>query len=149
MLKENEHDIEITIINEQREHRIRIGAYRDFMVRLMKECGANADQVSILFTDDNRMRRFNQRFRKVERSTDVISFPDGERNIEGKVNIGDIIISVPRAFKQARGSGWSLEREIKKLLIHGFLHLVGHDHEKDSGKMKKLEEILFNAFVSR
>lgn len=149
MLKENEHDIEITIINEQREHRIRIGAYRDFMVRLMKECGANADQVSILFTDDNRMRRFNQRFRKVERSTDVISFPDGERNIEGKVNIGDIIISVPRAFKQARDSGWSLEREIKKLLIHGFLHLVGHDHEKDSGKMKRLEEILFNAFVSR
>ncbi len=146
-MTKKDRDIEITVINEQRTHRIETHAYKDFMIRLLKEAGAKADQISVLFTDDDRMRGFNRRFRKVNRSTDVIAFPDGEQNIEGKMNIGDIIISVPRAFRQARDSGFSLDREIKKLLVHGFLHLAGYDHEKDLGEMKKLEELLFKALV--
>ncbi len=63
-----------------------------------------------------------------DRPTDVLSFPLGERGADGRFYLGDIIISVPVAFRQGREKGHGLERELKLLAIHGFLHLLGYDH---------------------
>lgn len=67
-------------------------------------------------------------------ATDVLSFPDGENG-----RLGDILISAQRAQRQAEDYGHSVEEEIKILVLHGLLHLLGYDHERDQGKMKRAE----------
>jgi len=139
---------EITVVNGQKIHRIKKDVCRGFLSRVIRECGMNADQVSVLFTDDAVMRKYNREYRHEDRTTDVISFPAGGKNMEGLVNIGDIVISVPAAFRQAQEAGWSLEKEIKKLLVHGLLHLAGFNHETDGGKMKKMENVLCKKLIA-
>ena len=93
--------------------------------------------VSVLLCGDVRMRRLNREFRKVDRPTDVLSFPAGTPAF-----LGDVAIDVPYAARQARKRGHSLEREVQLLLAHGVLHLLGHDHETDGGAMFRLQRRL-------
>jgi len=79
------------------------------------------------------MRTLNRRFRGKDRSTDVLSFP------ASPPLLGDIAISVPYAARQARRRREPVGREIDRLLVHGYLHLLGYDHETDSGEMDALE----------
>ena len=65
---------------------------------------------------------------KKDKPTDVLSFPLGEKGPDGKFYLGDIVIAVPVAFRQARAKGHGLDRELRLLAIHGFLHLLGYDH---------------------
>ncbi len=94
------------------------------------------------------MRSLNRKFRKKDKTTDVLSFPLHEKKEarRGGVFLGDIVIAVPRVRKQAKERGVSFERELLFLIIHGTLHLLGYDHEKsprEAKQMKKLErEIL-------
>ena len=90
--------------------------------------------VSVLLCGDARMRRLNREFRKIDRPTDVLSFPAGDPSF-----LGDVAIDVPYAARQARRRGHSLDREVKLLLAHGVLHLLGHDHETDDGTMFRLQ----------
>ena len=90
-------------------------------------------EVSVLFCGDRRMRSLNRRFRGKNRSTDVLAFPAG-----GDL-LGDIVISVPYAAREARRHGTPAARELDRLLVHGFLHLCGYDHETDGGEMDALE----------
>ena len=90
--------------------------------------------VSILLCGDARMRRLNREFRKIDRPTDVLSFPAGEPAF-----LGDVAIDVPYAARQASRRGHALDREVKLLLAHGVLHLLGHDHETDQGEMFRLQ----------
>ena len=76
----------------------------------------------------------NRRFRRKNRSTDVLSFPAGEGSL-----LGDIVICVPYAARKARGLAGGASREMDRLLLHGYLHLLGYDHETDSGEMDALE----------
>jgi probable rRNA maturation factor len=80
------------------------------------------------------MRTLNRRYRRKDRSTDVLAFPAG-----GEELFGDIVISVPYASRQARRRGEPPSREIERLLVHGLLHLHGYDHETDDGEMDALE----------
>lgn len=80
------------------------------------------------------MRSLNRRFRGKDASTDVLSFPAGEGGL-----LGDIVVSVPYAARQARQRGDRTGREIERLLVHGYLHLMGYDHETDDGQMDSLE----------
>lgn len=91
-----------------------------------------------LITGDSEMRRLNQQFRGKDYATDVLSFPisDGHRS----ESLGDIAISIGRARAQARQFGHSLEDEIRILMLHGVLHLLGMDHETDSGRMARAEK---------
>ena len=93
--------------------------------------------VSVLLCGDARMRRLNREFRKVDRPTDVLSFPAGEPAF-----LGDVAIDVPYAARQARKRGHALDREVQLLLAHGVLHLLGHDHETDQGEMFRLQRRL-------
>jgi rRNA maturation RNase YbeY len=92
--------------------------------------------VSVLFCGDTRMRTLNRKYRRKDRSTDVLAFPAGGG---GEPLLGDIVISVPYASRQARRRGEPVSREIERLLVHGLLHLSGYDHETDDGEMDALE----------
>jgi probable rRNA maturation factor len=85
------------------------------------------------------MRTLNRTWRRRVGPTDVLSFPSGE---EGSGFLGDLVIDVPYAARQARARGHSLTRELKILLAHGVLHLLGYDHETDDGTMFRLQRRL-------
>jgi probable rRNA maturation factor len=80
-------------------------------------------ELSVLLVGDARMRRLNRSYRGKDRTTDVLSFPQGDGVV------GDVVISLDTARRQAREGGWSLSRELRRLVAHGILHCLGHDHE--------------------
>ena len=82
------------------------------------------------------MAGLNRRWRRRNGPTDVLSFPAGE---SGARFLGDIVISIPYATRQARRRSDPPSREMDRLLVHGFLHLLGYDHETDDGEMDALE----------
>ncbi len=94
------------------------------------------------------MRRLNRRYRRKDRTTDVLSFPSaGEDLPDGSRPLGEIVISVPQAARQAAKEGHSLSREMRVLVIHGYLHLLGYDHEVDDGRMMRLQSRLASALL--
>jgi len=98
-------------------------------------------EVSVYFCGDRRMRALNRRYRRRDRPTDVLSFPAG-----GGALLGDIVISVPYATRQARRRRQPASAELDRLLLHGYLHLLGYDHETDRGQMDALEARLRRRF---
>lgn len=108
-------------------------AIRAFHRRLQDEIAGGA-QFTVLITGDEDLRRLNLQFLGKDYATDVLSFPsaDGAR-------IGEIAISVERAREQAAERGHTIEEELSILMLHGALHLVGMDHEKDRGRMARAE----------
>ena len=82
------------------------------------------------------MRTLNRRYRGKDRSTDVLAFPAGPA---ARGFLGDIVVSVPYAGREARRRSEPPAREVDRLLVHGFLHLMGYDHETDDGQMEALE----------
>jgi rRNA maturation RNase YbeY len=94
-------------------------------------CHARSE-LSVALVDDERMAELNGRFRGRRRATDVLAFSllEGEHSERGGVLLGDVVIDVETAARQARRAGRSLDDEVARLLVHGVLHLVGHDHER-------------------
>lgn len=107
-------------------------------------------ELSILFVGDREMARLNAEYRNVNRTTDVLSFDASVPIKEGDACnvLGDIVISVPKAEIQADAYGLGFYEEIRRLLIHGILHLTGYDHERSQyqeRKMRKKEREIFHA----
>lgn len=93
--------------------------------------------LSVVLTDNRRLHKLNRDYLGVDAPTDVLSFPASESDPEtGARYIGDILISVPYAAKGAKLAGNSLEAELQLLVVHGVLHLLGHDHAKPKDKSK-------------
>ena len=90
--------------------------------------------VTIAIVSDSRVRQLNHRYRRRNRMTDVLSFPSDERDC-----LGDVVIAVGVARRQARAAGHPLQTELRVLALHGLLHLLGYDHERDAGEMARLE----------
>ena len=90
--------------------------------------------VTIALVPDQRIRALNRQFRRKDRPTDVLSFPAGERD-----RLGDIVIGIGVARAQAKDAGHSLGAELRVLALHGLLHLLGYDHERDAGRMARVE----------
>ena len=98
--------------------------------------------VSIAFVDDDAMQALNRRFRRKNRTTDVLTFPADDSYADPARRgrpLGDIVISLQRARLQAAEEHHSLATEVRYLLLHGVLHALGHDHETDDGEMNALE----------
>lgn len=130
--------IKVIISNDQKAVKIPTG------VRLLVRRCCNAvltfenfsqpAEISVTFVDDERIRELNKMHRDIDKSTDVLSFPLGEdgvydKNMEtGACLLGDIVISVPTAVRQAEEYGHTLQREIGFLTVHSMLHLLGYDH---------------------
>ena len=122
-------------------------------------------EVDILITDDESIRRMNLQFRDIDRSTDVLSFPlvdvkngtilsePGDYDLdEGLLLLGDIVISMDTAIRQAGQYGHSVERELAFLTSHGVFHLLGYDHmEKDEEAvmLSKQEAVLAGLGLKR
>jgi rRNA maturation RNase YbeY len=111
-------------------------------------------ELSIMFVGDKKMSKLNAVYRGINRSTDVLSFPQTSQKSSRFplpaycLLLGDVVISIPRAELQAKTYGWSFYDEISRLLIHGALHLLGYDHEKSVYKartMRNKEQEIFNA----
>jgi probable rRNA maturation factor len=112
--------------------------------------------VTIGLIGDRAMRRLNLTHRRVDRATDVLSFPAGgsatrstrRRTLAGgrggrpNHSLGDIAIALGLARRQARDAGHSLATELRVLALHGLLHLLGYDHEVDDGRMRRVEDRL-------
>lgn len=113
-----------------------------FVHRARKAAGLDG-LVSVLITNNAQMRRLNSSFRKKDKPTDVLSFPATKPLGQEKNKLsGDVAISWDIARHNAQKFGHSPEEEVKALILHGVLHLAGHDHEKDQGKMAQLEKQL-------
>ena len=94
-------------------------------------------ELSIILADDARLHELNLNYLGVDAPTDVLSFPASETDPEtGARYIGDILISVPRAQAQAEAAGHPLEAELQLLVVHGVLHLLGHDHARAKEKAR-------------
>ena len=145
--------IKVIISNEQKTVKIPTG------VRLLVRRCCNAvltfedfnepAEISVTFVDDERIHELNREYRNVDRSTDVLSFPLGENGVydknpeNGACLLGDIVISVETAVRQAETYGHSLQREIGFLTVQSMLHLLGYDHVNggiEEVRMREKEE---------
>ena len=108
----------------------------------MRSLSGESLQLSILLVDDATIRPMNERWRAVDSPTDVLSFPMEEGPL-----LGDVVISIETARRRLRPGDWRLEDEVLFLLIHGVLHLVGHDHTDDAERriMERAEQELWTA----
>ncbi len=101
--------------------------------------------LTLVLADSACLRRLNKRYRNIDQVTDVISFAmlEGDAPPVADANLGDIYISLPRTRRQARQYKVSFEEELKRLVIHGLLHLIGYDHIRpgQAKKMRQKEEI--------
>lgn len=100
--------------------------------------------VTVALVSDARVRELNRRFRKKDMPTDVLSFPSsaGEAEPAGPRYLGDVVIAAGVARRQAKEAGHSIHTELRVLALHGLLHLLGYDHERDAGRMARLERRL-------
>ena len=98
--------------------------------------------VSVLIAGDEEMKRINRSFRRKNATTDVLTFPADATYIEpgsSRRPLGDLIISIDQARRQARAEKHSLATEVRYLLLHGIIHALGFDHDADDGEMNQLE----------
>jgi probable rRNA maturation factor len=131
---------EPAVLNKQRRHRIDRPGIRRFLADLTAAM-ANTAEFAVVFISDEAMRTYNHRYRGMDKPTDVLSF----RGEDGY--LGDILISTDTAWAQASKSrAISFDDNIRRLLLHGFLHLSGYDHETDKGEMRAIERRLRRRF---
>lgn len=124
----------VVLIDRQRRRRVEGGRLRRV---LQGAAGALrvSGEVTLVLAGDDTLRRLNREYRRRDRPTDVLSFTGAG----GREGLGDIVISVKTAERNARGEGRRLAQELEILALHGFLHLLGYDHETDDGTMDRLE----------
>ncbi|HVF57011.1 MAG TPA: rRNA maturation RNase YbeY [Pyrinomonadaceae bacterium] len=132
----------IEVVNRQRKTALDCERWRAFVARALKVApAAEGAGVTLAFVSDRAMRELNWRWRGKRGTTDVLSFPavqDEFEKTEG-LTLGDVVVSVEQAARQAAEHGLSFENEVEQLLLHGVLHLCGYDHERDGGEMNALE----------
>jgi probable rRNA maturation factor len=129
------------IVNLQRKIKIDTKPIEEFATFLSDQFEEIANrEFSVAFVSDRRMKKLNSFFRGKALTTDVLSFPYEPDGFDpDRSNLGDIVISVEQAERQAKENGLTLENEIQQLILHGVLHLSGYDHETDDGEMNKRE----------
>ncbi len=126
--------LSVVLLDRQRRRRLPAARLR----RVLRGAAAVLrvrGEVSLVLAGDGLLRRLNRDYRGQDRPTDVLSFPGGG----GEAGLGDVVISVETAERNARAGGRTLPQELDVLALHGFLHVLGHDHETDDGAMDRLE----------
>ncbi len=130
----------IEVLNLQRKYCLRLARFTDLLDKLVQRFGLEDPEITLAFVDTKRIRALNKKFLGRDAPTDVLSFPVGKKAADGKFYLGDILISVPQAFRQCLRQPHGLEEELEDLVIHGFLHLLGYEHgrgiEKEEEKAR-------------
>jgi probable rRNA maturation factor len=131
----------IEVVNRQRKVPIDCEAWREFAEKALKVAPAKGAGVTVAFVSDRVMRELNRRWRGRRGTTDVLSFPSAQDEFEKAEGamLGDVVISVEQAARQAGEHKLKFEEEVSQLILHGVLHLCGYDHETDEGEMNRLE----------
>lgn len=151
---------EIELQNPCRYPEARARRWRAWLAPLVAELAPAADTLTVRFVSDREICGLNALYRQRARPTDVLTFP-GELRAPGAVDpapdpwpgsagerhLGDVVVAVPTARRQAHELGHSVEHELRTLLLHGVLHCLGYDHEADDGAMERLETGLRSRFV--
>lgn len=144
--------MEISIRNRQRAKKLDPGSIRRDLERSLRMLGCSDAEVSVVFVGERAMSRLNRDYRGIAAPTDVLSFPlDGDWPRIGPSLLGDIVVCVPRAVSQAKESGRKFPAEVRLLLVHGLLHLLGYDHETcpaDARRMKAREQEILRALAA-
>ncbi len=128
---------------------------RVFCLKTLNRIGVTNWEVSLLFCNDAVIRGLNSRFRGYDKATDVLSFPQCEPVVEGNLQVpdsekwpaGDVVISLDTLQRNAEDNNISEDEELKRLLIHGFLHLKGMDHHEEKSEMLKIQESILGEFM--
>src|ERR1700686_2433449 len=146
------------ILNRQRSVRLSTRALESFLLRVRRELGLKQAQVTVCLVSDAEIAGMNQSFRKKHGPTDVLSFPAVRLRkptrstripvslesvpVDGDASLGDIAIAPAVAKRNAKNYGRTLPAELKILILHGVLHLLGFDPEADRGEMDRTEKKL-------
>lgn len=141
------------VVNRQRRVQVDVKALEAFVARAQRALGLSEHEVTVCLVSDAAIARMNRVFRHKLGPTDVLSFPvngirprqasAGKKRAEnGVFYLGDLAISPQTAQRNARRSARALPQELRILILHGMLHLAGHDHERDHGEMDRLESRL-------
>lgn len=147
--------VKVNITNSQNKMRLPVGTKllvrKACIATLVEEKFNDNAEVEVTFVDDDLIKEYNNEYRDIDKSTDVLSFPLGENGIydtNPETNckmLGDIVISVEHAVAQGELYGHGLRREIAYLTVHSMLHLLGYDHVDEGiekAKMREKEEII-------
>jgi probable rRNA maturation factor len=131
----------VEVVNRQWKVSVDEGRWLAFVEKALKVVPSGGAGATVVFVSDRAMRDLNKRWRGKRGTTDVLSFPSGQEEfekVEG-VSLGDVVVSVEQAARQAEEHGLNFEGEVRQLILHGLLHLCGYDHETDGGEMNALE----------
>ncbi|GJL65726.1 MAG: endoribonuclease YbeY [Nitrospirales bacterium] len=121
-----------------RQTRINEHALRTVAQKILNRAGVQDSELSLELVGNARMRTLNRQYRHQDRPTDVLAFPLWEGPGPRTSLLGDVVISVPMAERQATTYGHSLDQEMLHLLTHGILHLVGYDHERGEREAQRM-----------
>jgi probable rRNA maturation factor len=131
----------IEVVNRQRKTPVDCERWQTFAAKVMDVLPAGPADLTIAFVSDRAMSELNLMWRHKRGTTDVLSFPadqDEFEKVEGN-RLGDVVISIEQAARQAKENGLTLDEEIAQLILHGMIHLCGYDHATDDGEMDRLE----------
>jgi probable rRNA maturation factor len=131
----------VLISNNQASHRLPVRKIRKTAQDVLNASGNPDAELSLLITDDSEITRYNQQYLGRKGPTNVIAFPMTEGEFAGITPglLGDVVISVDTAFREARDMGITLRERFTQLLIHGILHLLGYDHETSDRQARQMD----------
>ena len=125
----------VTVTSRVRRRGVRIRSVRSDALRLLRELDVGAE-LSVALVDDAEMQSLNATYRNTDRPTDVLAFPMWEGSFQPL--LGDVVISLDTAARQAVERGVSIAHEVRLLLTHGILHLLGYDHERSATDARRM-----------
>ena len=131
----------IEIVNRQRKWNIDTKRWETFVNEALIVLPVSESGATVSFVSDRTMSKLNRRWRDKRGTTDVLSFPAEQNEFEKLqgLSLGDVVISVDQAARQAAENKLQLDEEIAQLILHGLIHLCGFDHGTDDGEMNRLE----------
>lgn len=136
--------LSVLIVNRQRKHRIRVEEIRSLLERAARSMKVSGE-VALVFAGDALLQKLNRDYRFKDKPTDVLSFESQGEDM----GLGDVFISIETARRNARRFSRTLDRELEILALHGFIHVLGYDHETDNGEMEALERRLRTRLLTR
>lgn len=130
----------VWINNRQRRVALNTPLVKKQALRMMTHLGCSDRELSVVFVHDDRMRSLNRTYRCKDYPTNVLAFPQ-RQTYEGEPQtllLGDVVISLPTAAREAHELGQPLEERVVFLLAHGLLHLLGYDHERSAAQRRRM-----------
>ncbi len=140
----------VSVARRSRQGKISVGKIKKTALKVLELLHQSRAELSVALVGNREIQGLNSRYRAKDEPTDVLSFTSGEILPGGALILGDVVISLEKAGKQARAARRTLEKEVEALLIHGILHLLGYDHERSREEariMRALERKIARSLV--